>query len=126
MKELKIGLIKKCKREVKREELADKVGSGVLEVYSTPSMIAFMEYTSEKCVNSLLEEGETTVGIAVDIKHIKATLLAKKVECIAELIEIDGKKLKFKLTVSDEEGKIGIGNHTRFIVNSKEFMEKIK
>ena len=85
-------------------------------------MIALMENAALKTVLPYLGDDYTTVGFEVNIRHLKPTPVGMQVECIATLIEVDGKKLVFKLEASDEEGKIGEGTHTRYIIDSKKFM----
>lgn len=123
---IKTGLKKTLNREVKFEDTAKNYGSGLVEVYATPAMIAFMEQTSLECVNNEIPEGYNTVGTSVNIKHIKATPVGMKVRCEAELIESDNKKLKFNVHAYDEEGKIGMGTHSRYIINNKDFINSLK
>ncbi len=100
-------------------------GSGNLDVYATPAMIALMENTAMTCVQSGLPEGYSTVGIEVNIKHIKATPVGMKVRVEAILEKIDRNKLYFKVEAYDDKGKIVEGSHVRYIVNAEEFMRKI-
>lgn len=99
-------------------------GSGLVEVFATPAMIALMENTCYKSVMEFLPEGYGTVGTKVDIVHIKATAVGKKVSCKSELIEIDRKRLVFSVKAFDEDGEIGSGIHERFIINVEKFMGK--
>lgn len=103
---------------------AKTMGSGSLDVFATPAMVALMEKTAVKSVESLLDEGQTTVGIALDIKHSAATPLGMTVTCESELVAVDGRKLTFKVTASDERGEIGSGMHERFIVDAERFQDK--
>jgi fluoroacetyl-CoA thioesterase len=100
-------------------------GSGNLDVYATPAMIALMENTAMTCVQLGLPEGYSTVGIEVSVKHVKATPVGMKVRAQAVLEKIDRNKLYFKVEAYDEKGKIGEGTHVRYIVNAEEFMKKI-
>lgn len=103
---------------------AKTMGSGTLEVFATPAMIALMEKTAWKSVQDHLEEGQGTVGIALDVKHVAATPLGMKVCCESLLIQIDGKKLTFSVKAYDEVGLIGEGTHERFIVMNEKFQNK--
>jgi fluoroacetyl-CoA thioesterase len=88
-------------------------GEGVL---STPSMIALMERASIQAVQDYLPEGHTTVGFEVHVKHFGATPKGKKVTVRAELIEVDARKLRFKVEAHDEDKKVGDGTHRRAII----------
>lgn len=88
-------------------------GDGVL---STPSMIGLMERAGIQAVQSHLPEGHTTVGFEVNVKHFGATPKGKKVTVRAELVEVDGRKLRFKVEAHDEDKKVGEGTHRRAIV----------
>lgn len=110
---------------VKKEETAAAYGSGLVEVFATPAMIALMEKTCLQSVLKYLPEGINTVGTEVHIKHIKATPVGKKVHCFSVLQNIEGKKLVFSVEAFDEEGKIGEGTHTRYLIDVKSFMEKL-
>jgi fluoroacetyl-CoA thioesterase len=88
-------------------------GDGVL---STPSMIALMERAGIQAVQDYLPEGHTTVGFEVHVKHFGATPKGEKVTVRAELLEIDGRKLRFKVEAQDEHKKVGDGTHRRAII----------
>ena len=107
------------------EVTASKVGSGLLPVYATPSMIALMEGTCAESVQPYLAEGEGTVGVGVDIKHIAATPVGMIVRCESLLKEVNGKKLVFEVNVYDEKGLVGTGIHKRAIINNEAFMARL-
>ncbi|GIX46787.1 MAG: thioesterase [Candidatus Tectimicrobiota bacterium] len=88
-------------------------GEGVL---STPSMISMMERAGIEAVQAALPEGHTTVGFEVNVKHFAPTPKGKRVTARAELLEVDGRKLRFKVEAFDEEKKIGEGTHRRAVV----------
>ena len=97
-------------------------GSGALEVFATPAMVALLEETAWRSVQPYLEEGQATVGTRVDIRHLAATPLGGKVTCESELVEIDRRRLVFKVEVFDEKTKVGEGIHERFVTQSDKFL----
>ncbi|SDB28996.1 thioesterase family protein [Eubacterium oxidoreducens] len=109
---------------VSKETSAKAVGSGLLDVFATPSMIALMEKTASESVQSYLEEGQGTVGTKIDISHVAATPLGMKVTCNTQLVEVDRRKLVFKVEAYDQKGLIGEGTHERFIIESEPFQQK--
>nr|WP_321466852.1 thioesterase family protein [uncultured Desulfobulbus sp.] len=110
---------------VSKEDTAAKYGSGLVEVYATPAMVALMEKTCLVSVLPYLPEGHGTVGIKIDVSHSKATPVGMKVTCESTLVEIDRKRLVFEVLASDEKGEIGRGRHERFVINTAKFMEKL-
>ena len=109
---------------VTKELTAISVGSGDLEVYATPAMIALMEGTASESVKPELELGQGSVGTCIAIKHLAATPIGMRVRCESELVEVDGRRLVFNITAYDEKDKIGEGTHERFIVLNDKFQSK--
>lgn len=109
---------------VKHKDTAAVYGSGALEVFATPAMIALMEKTSLESVADKIGKGNTTVGIAVNIKHLKASSVGSTIRCEAELIEVDRRRLVFEVKCFEGETLVGEGIHERFIVDSEKFMSK--
>ena len=101
--------------------------SGSLEVLGTPFMIALMEKATCSACESLLDEGETTVGTAINITHDKASGLGELRIASATLKAVDGRKLTFDVIATDsKEDIIGKGTITRFVVNGERFMSKVE
>jgi len=121
---LETGIRNRKEEIVTKSNSANAVGSGLLEVYATPSMIALMEGCSHESVAPYLEEGCGTVGISLDIRHVAATPVGMKVFCETELIKIDGRILTFEVKAYDEKGLIGEGTHVRCIVFNERFQQK--
>jgi len=88
-------------------------GDGIL---STPSMIGLMERAGIQAVQPILPADYTTVGFEVHVKHFAPTPKGKKVTVRAELLEVDGRKLRFKVEAHDEDKKVGEGTHRRAVV----------
>jgi len=110
---------------VEEEMSAKKIGSGDIDVFSTPSMISLMENVSQTLLQKFLPEGYSSVGINVNINHVKASKIGAKVACKSVITEVNGKKVTFTLEARDEKGKIGMGTHERYIINIKEFINRL-
>ena len=110
---------------VEHKDTAAVYGSGALAVFATPAMIALMEKTCLLAVCDKIGEGNTTVGIAVNIKHLKASPVGATIRCDAELTEVDRRRLVFTVKCFEGETLIGEGTHERFVVDSAKFMGKL-
>ena len=121
---LKVGLRATQCLCVTHGETAAAVGSGLLPVFATPAMIALMEKTACESVAPGLEAGQTTVGIAIDARHLAATPEGLQVRCESTLTAIDRRRLVFELSAFDEAGLIGTARHERFIVDADAFLAK--
>ena len=108
------------------ENSAKNVGSGCLDVLSTPSVLASMENVAMSCVVPHLAEGETTVGTLANFQHVKASKIGDAYKVKAELTEVDRRRLVFSVQATNENGEIlATGIHERFIVNAEKFMSKL-
>lgn len=87
-------------------------------------MIGLMENAALSSVDPLLQPGHITVGIRVDVEHLAATPVGMKVTARSELLEIDGKRLVFRVEAYDDKELIGRGTHVRFIVNEQHFLSR--
>lgn len=123
---LKTGIEHESEMTVSASNTAAAVGSGDMDVLATPAMIALMENAAMLCVAPFLSDGQTTVGSQISSTHLKPTPSGGKVKAVAKLIEIDGRKLVFDVRAADEQGVIGSGTHTRYIVDREKFMGKLK
>ena len=123
---LEVGMKYEIDRVVTEDDTAAKAASGSVEVLATPVMIAWMEEASLRLAQKELEEGLTTVGTEVNIKHLKGTLVGKTVKILSTLKEIDRKRLVFDVEVIEDGVAVGTGSHTRFIIDTAKFYEKLK
>lgn len=124
MKDIVIGTTYTLSTTVTEEKLACNMKSGSLPVFATPAMAALMEETSAAALSLFLEEGETSVGTALDLKHTAATPLGIKVTATAEIVEVDRRRVTFQVTVRDEQEEIGSARHDRFVVGTEKFLAK--
>ena len=124
--ELKVGLTGEASATVNDQNTAIAYGSGGVNVFATPAMIGLMEKAALELADQCMPEGQTTVGTLVNVKHMAATPLGMKVTAKAELIEIDGKRLVFKVEAHDETGPIGEGVHERFVIVLEKFLQRVE
>lgn len=122
---MEIGIKGRAETVVNHENTAKFVGSGELEVFATPQMIALMEQAAASSVAPQLEEGQGTVGTLLNVSHDAATPLGMKVWAETELVEIDRRRLVFEVKAFDECGLIGKGKHERFIISNDKFLSKV-
>ncbi len=120
---LEVGMKAEIDKVVSDKDTAASFGSGSVLVLATPMMIGLMENAALKAVDTHLPENFATVGIHLDVKHLAATPVGMKATAKAELIEVKGKKLKFKIEAYDEKEKIGEGYHSRYIIDVPKFIE---
>lgn len=127
MKEFIIGSNAIETTTVTKNNTASVAGSGSLEVFATPYMIALMEKATCKAVAEFLENDETTVGTNINVAHSKASGIGEEICAKAILSEVDGRKLVFDVIATDsKENVIGSGKIERFVVFSEKFMKKVE
>ncbi len=121
---IKIGIKNRRETVSTQENSAERLGSGNVPVFATISMIGLMEKTCLESVLPFLEPAQDTVGVHVNVSHCKATPAGMKVWCESELVEIDRRRLIFRVAAYDEVGLIGEGTHERFIIDKERFISK--
>lgn len=124
MKDIPVHSTREEEIVVTKELLASSVGSGIVDVYATPMMIAAMEHASATLLQTYLDEGETSVGVHMNTSHDAATPCGMKVTITTEITAVDRKKVSFTITAKDEVDVIGKASHDRFIVNKEKFEAK--
>ena len=122
---METGLKGRTDTVVDSTNTAKFAGSGELEVFSTPAMVALMEQAAQSSVAPYLDDGQGTVGTKLSISHDAATPLGMKVYAESVLTEIDGRRLVFEVRAYDEAGLIGQGTHERFIIRNERFLAKV-
>jgi len=114
------------KFKVLKRHLAVEVGSGTLPVLSTPSMISFMEGISTDLAQKFLTPDKTTVGIYLEVEHMRPCKRGVEVLIHAEITEASEKLVSFKIEAYSNDMLIGKAKHKRAVINRKEFEEKYK
>ena len=110
---------------VGEEHTAARFGAGGVRVLGTPMMIGLMENAAFSALQKLLPEGQSSVGTRVDIRHLAATPVGMQVTATAELLEVDGRRLLFRVEARDERELIGEGQHERFIITLDRFLARV-
>ena len=110
---------------VAEENFACTMGSGNLPVFATPALVALMENAAMLAVADSLDEGATTVGGEISIKHLKPSAIGTEIKATATLSSAEGRKLTFNVEAYDASGLVGEGTHVRFIVEKEKFMSRI-
>lgn len=123
---IEIGLKGRAELVVEYENTAAAVGSGLVPVFATPSMIALMEQAAASSLLPYLDEGQGSVGIHLDVSHDAATPIGMKVWAESEVTEVNGKQITFSVAAYDEAGLIGRGIHKRACINVERFMSKVE
>ncbi|MGC9151937.1 MAG: thioesterase family protein [Microbacter sp.] len=123
---IQLGIKHQVQFVVEASHLAHRIGSGMLPVLSTPSLIAWLEFTAMETVASCLSDNETTVGVAVSFQHLKAVPLLAVVVCQAVVTALEGRRISFEWKAFDAaQVLIGSGSHDRFVVDVDRFMAKL-
>lgn len=114
-------------KRVESSDLATAYGTGHIPVFATPALINFMIQTCTQLIEPYLPPGKDTIGIEINIKHLKVVKEGELLRCTASLKFIDAKRLFFDVVVINENmEEVGAGAHERNIVDAAQFMEKMK
>lgn len=111
---------------VSETNTAKAVGSGSLDVFATPMMLAVMEQAACTCIADALEEGQTSVGTLAFITHDAASLIGAEISASAKVVGVEGRKVSFILSAHDGSRKVGGGTHDRVVVDAERFMGKLR
>ena len=119
---LEPGLDATVQDRVTESMTAVAFGSGDVPVLGTPAVLALAERAACAAIEGRLDEGDTTVGSAVELAHLAPTPVGSSVRARARLTRVDGRKLEFEFSVSDDSGEVARGRHGRVIVSREEFL----
>lgn len=111
---------------VDNQHLANQVGSGELNILSTPSLLAFIENTCMLKINESITSDQTSLGVKVELKHLKPSLENQEVECYIQNTTNQDNKWLFDIEVKSKDKLIAVCQHTRYVVNKKEFINRLR
>jgi len=126
MDKLRPGLKDSVALTVGEEHTAPSIGSGAIHVLGTPVMINLMEAAALAAAEHMLPEGHQSLGIHLDVSHLAATPVGMKVQATAEVVAVEGNRIKFRVEARDEADLIGEGTHERIVVNVERFDRRVR
>lgn len=127
MQQIAIGTAHTSHLTVEERHTAQALGSGNLPVLGTPAMTALMENAAMEAIAPQLDPTESSVGIALNITHDRASRVGETVSATATVSTTDGRRIDFTVKAADSAGRvIGQGTHSRFVIDVEKFMSKIE
>jgi fluoroacetyl-CoA thioesterase len=124
--DLRPGLVGHAELVVGEEHTAPRVGSGKVHVLATPVMINLIEAAALEAIERLLPPGYQSLGTHLDVHHVAATPVGMKARATAEVTNVDGRTVTFKVEARDEKDLIGHGTHVRVVVNVEKFDARVR
>ena len=126
MREISLGTKGTFSLRVKPEHLANRFKDPLLpQVLATPMMVLMMENAALAAIRPYLDAGESAVGTAIDVRHLAATPVGHEVRAEAEVVNVEGKRIEFKVSARDETEEIGRGTHARMVIDLASFNERL-
>lgn len=122
---IRVGLIGEASIVCDETTSALGMGSGSLQVFSTPSMIALMENAAVRAIEAGLEDDFSSVGIELAVKHLSATPLGETIMAVAEVTRVEDRRVTFEVRAWDDLELIGEGTHIRYIIHAERFMARL-
>lgn len=119
-----VGLKGEARLLVTEADTARALGSGDVSVLGTPRLVALFEEATVDAMRGMLEDGQSSVGMRVQIDHLQPTPVGAKVVAEAQLDKIEGRRITFAVTANDSGGLVAAGKVTRVIVDVDKFMTK--
>jgi predicted thioesterase len=123
---LETGLEATVELLIEDRDTAEAMGSGDVPVLATPRLIALCEQATMSAVSGHVDDGFTTVGLSVQVDHLRPCAVGHRIWAEAHLDKVEGRRLCFSVSAKDERGLIGAGRVTRVVVEVERFMEKTR
>ena len=109
---------------VKEGDTAEALRSGDVPTLATPRVVALAEEATMAAVRGALDDGDTTVGVRVQLNHLLAVPVGGVVRAEAKLESVEGRRLVFVVSVTSERGLVAAGKITRVVVHRDRFIQK--
>jgi fluoroacetyl-CoA thioesterase len=123
---VRVGLTATVEATVTDADTASALGSGEVAVLGTPRLLALAEAATVAALHGRLEPGQTSVGTRVRLDHRRPSAVGASVRVLAELVEVDGRSLRFEITAVDGSGElVGAGEVRRAVVDRGRFLAQI-
>jgi fluoroacetyl-CoA thioesterase len=110
---------------VEADMTADRWGNTGVMVLATPHLVGLFEGTAVLALQDHLEPGQASVGTHVDLRHLKATPVGDTVTLTAEVTNVDGRRVNFRIKAEDSQGVVGEGTHERVLIDLERFLARI-
>lgn len=124
--EIRVGLRTEATEQVQPEAVATHIGSGGLRVYATPAMVRFVEQSCFRMLEPLLEEGQTTVGVEIFLRHLAPTPVGGQVHLRAEITAVAEGRVRLQVELRDDLEVVGRGEHERAIIDVDRFQQRVR
>jgi fluoroacetyl-CoA thioesterase len=122
----KIGTVGEERFVVSEQHIIDFAHDGMPQILCTPWLIWFLEHAARSAMLPLLEPGESTVGVVINVEHLAATPLGAEVVCKARVIYTDGPVISFQFEAHDEHEKIASGTHKLRVIQAARLARKVQ
>lgn len=126
MEKLVAGLTGEVETIVTEADTAARWGSGLVPVFGTPALVGLMEGAAVQALAGHLPPGQTSVGGRMNVRHLAPTPVGMRVRARAELLEVQGRRLMFRVEAWDEAEQIGEATHERFVIDKERFVAQAK
>ena len=122
---IQVGAVGEERFIVGEQHSIDFAHDGMPQILCTPWLVWFLEHSARNAVLPLLEPGESTVGVVVNVEHLAPTPLGAEVVCRARAIYVDGSVISFQLEAFDEHERIARGTHKLRVIQAERLAKRV-
>ena len=121
-----IGLSSEIAFKIEPQHAIDFAAGGMPAVLSTPNLIGFLERTARETLAGCLEDGEQSVGVEIELRHLAPTPVGQTIHCTARVIHAEDREVTFQISARDERELIARGLHKRAVIHAESFSRRVK